>query len=119
MHCGGYLKNVKVRTESGSYFNYIGGDKGIRTPDLYVANVSRYQLCYIPISLRNLLYHKLPQKQMISGWFFNEKCFFLGGILTKSYNCVITVFYGGVPASTGRREPGKASGRVGCLKNAN
>ena len=27
---------------------YFGGDKGIRTPDLYVANVSRYQLCYIP-----------------------------------------------------------------------
>lgn len=26
----------------------FGGDKGIRTPDLYVANVSRYQLCYIP-----------------------------------------------------------------------
>ena len=26
-----------------------GGDKGIRTPDLYVANVSRYQLCYIPV----------------------------------------------------------------------
>ena len=22
---------------------------GIRTPDLYVANVSRYQLCYIPV----------------------------------------------------------------------
>ena len=27
----------------------FGGDKGIRTPDLYVANVSRYQLCYIPV----------------------------------------------------------------------
>ena len=27
---------------------FRGGDKGIRTPDLYVANVSRYQLCYIP-----------------------------------------------------------------------
>ena len=26
-----------------------GGDKGIRTPDLYVANVSRYQLCYAPV----------------------------------------------------------------------
>lgn len=26
-----------------------GGDMGIRTPDLYVANVSRYQLCYIPV----------------------------------------------------------------------
>ena len=28
---------------------HFGGDKGIRTPDLYVANVSRYQLCYIPV----------------------------------------------------------------------
>ena len=38
-----------------------GGDKGIRTPDLYVANVSRYQLCYIPafqilLSSRNIKY---------------------------------------------------------------
>ena len=35
----------------GSYFNDYGGDMGIRTPDLYVANVSRYQLCYIPVRL--------------------------------------------------------------------
>ena len=32
-----------------SNFNDSGGDKGVRTPDLYVANVSRYQLCYIPV----------------------------------------------------------------------
>lgn len=25
---------------------------GIRTPDLYVANVSRYQLCYIPVNVK-------------------------------------------------------------------
>ena len=31
---------------------------GIRTPDLYVANVSRYQLCYAPVfSIAKLLYH--------------------------------------------------------------
>ena len=29
--------------------NSNGGDKGIRTPDLYVANVSLYHLSYIPI----------------------------------------------------------------------
>ena len=34
--------------QSGSSAFAFGGDKGIRTPDLYVANVSRYQLCYIP-----------------------------------------------------------------------
>ena len=26
-----------------------GGAKGIRTPDLYNANVARYQLCYSPL----------------------------------------------------------------------
>ena len=31
-----------------SNFNDIGGDKGIRTPGLYDANVSRYHLRYIP-----------------------------------------------------------------------
>ena len=32
-----------------------GGDKGTRTPDLYVANVSRYQLCYIPKTCKNIV----------------------------------------------------------------
>ena len=28
----------------------FGGAKGIRTPDLYNANVARYHLCYSPVS---------------------------------------------------------------------
>ena len=33
----------------------FGGAKGIRTPDLYNANVARYQLCYSPKYSRRIL----------------------------------------------------------------
>ena len=33
----------------------FGGAKGIRTPDLYNANVARYQLCYSPKYSRQIL----------------------------------------------------------------
>ncbi len=39
---------------------------GIRTPDLYVANVSRYQLCYIPV-------WALTQKEMRQRVFWWEQ----------------------------------------------
>ncbi len=34
---------------------WFGGAKGIRTPDLYNANVARYQLCYSPKYSRRIL----------------------------------------------------------------
>ena len=34
---------------------FYGGAKGIRTPDLYNANVARYQLCYSPKYYRRFL----------------------------------------------------------------
>ena len=44
---------------SGFLFTYIfGGDNGTRTHDLYVANVSLYQLSYIPAQI--ILTHVLP-----------------------------------------------------------
>ena len=38
---------IKTRTEIFR-FGFFGGDKGIRTPDLCVANASLYQLSHIP-----------------------------------------------------------------------
>ena len=37
----------KFRVSIG-YPEFVHGAKGIRTPDLYNANVARYQLCYSP-----------------------------------------------------------------------
>lgn len=43
------MKTIKVRGQFYAIFRaQKNGDRGTRTPDLYVANVSRYQLCYIP-----------------------------------------------------------------------
>ena len=42
----GVVKTKKA--VSSTAFSLFGGDKGIRTPDLYDANVSLYQLSHIP-----------------------------------------------------------------------
>ena len=42
------LLGVKEKTSEKSDVFCSGGDKGIRTPDLYDANVSLYQLSHIP-----------------------------------------------------------------------
>ena len=43
------LSIVKTKKQSlRLLFRLLGGDKGIRTPDLYDANVSLYQLSHIP-----------------------------------------------------------------------
>ena len=40
---------MEIRIQKGwGIFLKIGGDKGIRTPDLRIANASLYQLSYIP-----------------------------------------------------------------------
>ena len=56
-HCGVFLRSRFSSPVKGSKtkkavkrlpFCCLGGDKGIRTPDLYDANVSLYQLSHIP-----------------------------------------------------------------------
>lgn len=46
------MKSEKRKSKIAEHlvkFGDFGGDKGSRTPDLYDANVSLYQLSYIPI----------------------------------------------------------------------
>ena len=46
------IQNNRPKTVLSDDF---GGAKGIRTPDLYNANVARYQLCYSPKYSRQIL----------------------------------------------------------------
>ena len=69
-------------------------------------------------------YKFLPYKNRNYAIFFVFLCiravlFLRVATLTNFKICGILSVHGGVPASTGRRDVGKASGRVGCLKNAN
>ena len=54
----------------------FGGDKGIRTPDLYDANVSLYQLSHIPKYHCIIIHCFIEIKRffgfLLSGWFFRS-----------------------------------------------
>ncbi len=51
------MVNRAKNTPIESVFFCCGGPKGIRTPDLRIANASRYQLCYGPMQCHIILHH--------------------------------------------------------------
>lgn len=63
-----HLFPTKIKqAEQGSTCFLCGGDKGIRTPDLRIANATLYQLSHIPDTqshmLAVLLYHIICKRQ--------------------------------------------------------
>ena len=60
--------NTNSDLSSGFVLFAYGGDKGIRTPDLYDANVSLYQLSHIPITVQCIIMHYLFEIKRFFGF---------------------------------------------------
>lgn len=81
--------DIKKQVEQGSTCLLCGGDKGIRTPGLRIANATLYQLSHIPDSQIHLLCYYITLSAFGNNFLAICSAYFFAATLSASFHILI------------------------------